>query len=396
MTSPPDPLAPPRFDDVALRAGRLARLRATMVEAGLDVCLLTNPVSIRYATGYRDFSLFQSRIPTAYLVVPVEGPIVLHGAYTRGLDTIAHTRVSHAPTVFDAGLDLRSSSRRFVEDVVIAISEAGIARGATVGTERLMPTTARLLDGAGHRIVDAEPTVELARSRKAEVEVDLMRHAIAVAEFAMWQMFETMRPGVTENQLLSLLHQVNIANDGDWIDGHMLCSGPRTNPWYQEASDRRIDAGDLVAFDTDMIGPNGYCADISRTWVCGGSSTAAQRALHSAALDEIEHNTSLLRVGASFAELARHLLVQRPEFVANRYTCAIHGVGMTDEYPKIPYLRDWEDTGYDGEIEAGLVVSVESYVGEDGGVEGVKLEQMVRITADGVEPLSTFPIDLLS
>ena len=52
-----------------------------------------------------------------------------------------------------------------------------------------------------------------------------------------------------------------------------------------------------------------------------------------------------------------------PEFIANRYACAFHGVGMTDEYPKIPYLYDWANTGYDGEIEDGLVLSVESYVG---------------------------------
>ncbi len=65
---------------------------------------------------------------------------------------------------------------------------------------------------------------------------------------------------------------------------------------------------------------------------------------------------------------------------------------MTDEYPKIPYPDDWEWTGYDGEIEAGTVLSVESYVGATGDHEGVKLEQMVQVTTDGVIPLSTFPL----
>ena len=80
MIPPLVPIEAPVIDQIELRAGRLARLRTTMVEAGLDVCVLTNPVSIRYATGYSDYSLFQSRIPTAYLVVPVAGPVVLHGA----------------------------------------------------------------------------------------------------------------------------------------------------------------------------------------------------------------------------------------------------------------------------------------------------------------------------
>lgn len=45
----------------------------------------------------------------------------------------------------------------------------------------------------------------------------------------------------------------------------LLTSGPKTKPWLQECGDRVIEAGDLVSFDTDLIGPNGYCADISRS-----------------------------------------------------------------------------------------------------------------------------------
>ena len=147
----------------------------------------------------------------------------------------------------------------------------------------------------------------------------------------------------------------------------MLCSGPRTNPWYQEASGRAISSGDLVAFDTDMIGPFGYCADISRTWVCDADPSAEQLDLYKRAVDEIQHNTALLHVGASFRELSSATFRHPERFIANRYACAFHGVGMTDEYPKIPYPDDWEWTGYDGELEAGTVLSVESYVGAEGG-----------------------------
>lgn len=67
---------------------------------------------------------------------------------------------------------------------------------------------------------------------------------------------------------------------------------------------------------------------------------------------------------------------------------------MSDEYPKIPYPQDWHWTGYDGELEADTVLSVESYVGAEDGSEGVKLEQMVHVTATGVVPLSTFSLQL--
>ena len=107
---------------------------------------------------------------------------------------------------------------------------------------------------------------------------------------------------------------------------------------------------------------------------------------------EVEHNTALLRVGASFRELSAATWRQPDEVWVNRYACAFHGVGMSDEYPRIPYPADWERCGYDGEVEDGLVLSVESYVGPDGGVEGVKLEQMVRVTSGGVVPLSTYSL----
>ena len=113
------------------------------------------------------------------------------------------------------------------------------------------------------------------------------------------------------------------------------------------------------------------------------------------ARDELEHNTALLHVGASFAELSQSTLRHPDEFIANRYACAFHGVGMSDEYPKIAYPDDWHWTGYDGELEDGTVLSVESYVGAQGGGEGVKLEQMVQVTSSGVIPLSSYPIGLL-
>ena len=388
----PEFLPPPPLDLDALRAGRLAQLRETMVDHGLDVCVLTNPVSLRYAVDYRGFPLYQSHIPSTYLMVPVEGPLVLYGGYSDSLETIDDVRPAHSVTAFDAGLDLSAVASGFAVDVATYLSEVGLSPTAVVGLERTSPSGHAALHDAGLRVVDAETAVELARSRKSPLELNALRYSIAVAEHGMAAMEAALLPGINENQLWSILHQVNIAHDGDWMDGRMLCSGPRSNPWYQEASDRTIEVGDLVPFDTDMIGPFGYCADISRTFLCGGvPPTAEQSDLYELARAEIEHNTALLYVGASFRELSQAVLRQPDDVVAQRYVCAFHGVGMSDEYPKIPYPDDWDRCGYDGEIEDGVVLSVESYVGRLGGTQGVKLEQMVQVTAGGVEALSSYP-----
>ena len=386
-------LQPPPLDLDALRASRLTRLQETMAECGLDVCVLTNPVSLRYAADYRGFPLFQSHIPSTYLIVPVVGPLVLYGGYSGPTGTIDDARSAHSVTTFDAGMDLSAVAAGFAGDVAAYLSEVGLPATATIGLERTSPSGHVALTDANLRVVDADPAVELARSRKSPLELDALRYSIDVAEHGMAAMEGALVPGISENQLWSILHQVNIAHDGDWIDGRMLCSGPRTNPWYQEASDRAIGVGDLVPFDTDMIGPFGYCADISRTFLCGGvPPTAEQSDLYELARAEIEHNTALLHVGASFRELSQAVLRQPDDVVAQRYVCAFHGVGMCDEYPKIPYPDDWVRCGYDGELEDGVVLAVESYVGRLGGTQGVKLEQMVQVTAGGVKALSSYPL----
>ena len=392
MPEPIELLPSPEIDETLLASERLANLRGTMLVDGLELLVLTNPVSLRYATGYRAASSFQSRIPSTYAIVPLVGPIIMHGARRDDLALVEVTRRSHAITSLDAGLDLSISADRFGTDIELAVEQLGYDSRASIGVERTAPSGHRAFADIGLNVFDAEPTLELARSRKTDLELIALDYAIAVAEYGMTLMERVLEAGISENQLLAVLHQTNIAHDGDWIDGRMLCSGPRTNPWYQEASPRRIDGGDLVAFDTDMIGPYGYCADISRTWVCDGEPTIEQRELYKRALDEINHNLSLLHVGASFAELSNAVLQHPAEFIANRCGCAFQGVGMTAEYPKIPYPQDWEWTGYDGELEDGVVVSVKSYVGAEQGSQGVRLSQMVRVTSNGIELLSSYPL----
>ena len=66
---------------------------------------------------------------------------------------------------------------------------------------------------------------------------------------------------------------------------------------------------------------------------------------------------------------------------------------MTGEYPYLYHRADFPDAGYDGELELGMTICVESYIGEDIGGEGVKLEQQVLVSETGSEVLSRFPFE---
>jgi hypothetical protein len=88
----------------------------------------------------------------------------------------------------------------------------------------------------------------------------------------------------------------NIAHDGEWIECRLLASRERMNCWFRECGNRVIRASDIVVFDTDMDRPNGYPADISRSYDCPGRKPSlAQRKLHALAAEQAQFNMALLR-----------------------------------------------------------------------------------------------------
>jgi len=104
-----------------------------------------------------------------------------------------------------------------------------------------------------------------------------MKASLEVCEKGVQLMRNELKAGITEDELWSLLHKTNIEHGGEWIECRMLTSGQRTNPWMQESSNKVIQQGDIVSFDTDMVGLYGYCADISRAFVEGHKFNSEQK-----------------------------------------------------------------------------------------------------------------------
>ena len=103
-----------------------------------------------------------------------------------------------------------------------------------------------------------------------------------------------LKAGMTEDELWSILHKTNIEHGGEWIECRILSSGQRTNPWMQESSNKVIQKGEMVSFDTDMVGPYGYCADISRAFVEGHKFNEDQKKIYLMAVEHINYNSRLI------------------------------------------------------------------------------------------------------
>jgi Xaa-Pro aminopeptidase len=384
------------IDEVKLRRDRLSRLRAELAKRDFAGALFADPINIRYATGTRNMAVWTMHAPGRYAFVATEGPVVLFEFGTsrhvsRDSPVIDELRTSTPWFYFLCGPRVEEKAAVWAEEVASLVERHG-GRNRRLAIDRCEPWGAARLIDRGIELLDAQEAIECARVVKTPEELDCLRLSMDVCDIAVERMRAGLRPGMTENQLWSILHETNIAHDGEWIECRLLASGERTNPWFQECSNRVIEAGDIVAFDTDMVGPFGYLADISRTYVCPGRKPSAeQRKLYELAQEQVTFNADLLRPGLSFREFADRCWPV-PEAVAkNRYMMMVHGVGMVDEYPSVAYAQDFAEWGFDGMFEENMVVSVESYIGEIGAKEGVKLEQQVLITAKGAEPMSRSP-----
>lgn len=391
-------LTPPNL--ARMRRSRLARIVGELAARDYAGVLCFDPLNIRYACDSSNMHVWIARNPARAVFVGADGHVVLwdfHGCghLSAHLPEIDEIRSGGAGFFyFLAGDREEPMARQFAGEVDDLLRAQGHGRRRRLAVDRIELCGARALEAAGIEIENGMQLMEHARLVKCADEIKAMRCAIATCEMAVAEMRDVLEPGIAETELWSALHAGNIARGGEWIETRILSSGPRTNPWMQEAGPRRIRSGELLGFDTDLIGPYGMCADISRTWYCGdGRPSDAQRRLHEVAYNHIMTNMELLKPGVAFKELSFGGDNLPTEFKAQRYGVKMHGVGLCDEFPAIYYPEDFIDGAFDYVVEPGMAFCVEVYVGEVGGHEGVKLEEQVLVTETGFENLTRCPFD---
>jgi Xaa-Pro aminopeptidase len=386
----------PRDTVEAARRYRLGRIREQLVLNDCAAILLYDPINIRYATDVSNMQIWTMHNPSRYALIFADGPCLLFdykGAehLSKGFDLVDEVRPAIAWFYFSTGARTAEWARRWGDEIADLIRSHG-GGNMRLAVDKCEPLGIERLQQLQVTVVEGQALTEQARAIKSPQELEMIGWTVRVCEAAMHRVHEKSLPGLSENEIWAELHHENIRNGGEWLETRLLASGPRTNPWFQECSDRVVEAGDMLAFDTDMVGPYGYCADLSRSWIVGHTAMSnVQADLYAQAREQIEHNMALLRPGLSFAEFNAHSWAIPERFLACRYPCAIHGVGLADEYPLVPLTPDFEANHYEGRFEENMTVCVESLIGEAGRGECVKLETQVVITPKGAVRLDSFP-----
>jgi len=382
------------IDFTKLRSYRLDRVKKELEKNNLEACILFDPVNIRYALDSVNMSVYNMHNLTRYCFVSVNGPVILYEYFnceglSNHLNLIDEIRPAITWDYFSNGDQAEVQLEKWINEIKDLSNT--YFKNKKIAIDVVNGPAVIALNNVGIEVVDAKLVLEQARVIKSPDELKCMKAAIEVCEIGINKMREELKAGMTEDELWSILHKTNIEHGGEWIECRILSSGERTNPWMQESSNKIIQSGEIVSFDTDMVGPYGYCADISRAFVEGHKFNDEQNKLYQMAVEHINHNSRLIKPGMSFKEFTEKSWKLPEEYYGNRYSCMVHGIGLCDEWPMIRYPTDGGQR--DGFFEKNMTITVESYIGKVGGKEGVKLEQQYLVGKNGLELMSHHPLE---
>jgi Xaa-Pro dipeptidase len=369
-----------------------------MRAAGVPAILELDSNHIFYATGARNMQLFTLRTPARYLLIFAEGPVILYEYVgcehlAQGLPTIDVIRQSEGLDLISSGGDVEGAAQRFAAGIAGTLREFDPALDM-LAIGRFPWQAVDALREQGLTVTDANAVLNRARAKKLPCELPYVREAMRRVEMAVRRLEQHAEPDRSETEIWAHFHYALMAKEGQYVSTRLFQSGPNTFPYFQEAGPRLLQKGELLCLDTDAIGFENYAVDFSRTFLCGdGRATDDQRLLYARAREQLETNAELLKPGLEFEELTAKAWSIPEVHMQSRYYCIGHGLGMSGEFPNIPHRTHGKPYPLPGQIEPGMIICLESYVGWDRSAEGVKLEDQFLIHESGVERMSVYPFD---
>ncbi len=202
-------------------------------------------------------------------------------------------------------------------------------------------------------------------------------------------MGEWLRPGRTEAEVGADIAEAIVAEGHVSAEFVIVGSGPNGASPHHDVSDRVIEAGDVVVVDIGGPVPEGYHSDSTRTYAVGEPADPEVRDGYAVLQRAQRAAVEAVRPGATAQEIdtaARRVITD-----AGFGECFIHrtGHGIGLDVHEEPYIM----SGNDLPLEPGMAFSVEPGIYR-AGRWGARIEDIVVVTADGVEPLNTRPHEL--
>src|SRR6185503_6932152 len=251
------------------------------------------------------------------------------------------------------------------------------------------------LQSGGLRVVDGQQAMMRAREIKSPDEIVLLTQACAMVDGVYQDIFEFLKPGVRESDVVGLAHKRLYEMGSEFVEAINSIAGERCSPHPHVFSDRLIRPGDQAYFDIIHVN-NGYRTCYYRTFVVG-RATQAQRDAFKRSREWMDAAIDLVKPGASTADLAA-VWPKAEEFGFADEMDAFglqfgHGVGVgLHERPIISRLNSFEEPI---ELKEGMLFALETYCPASDGRSAARIEEEIIVTADGPRIITLFPCEEL-
>jgi Xaa-Pro aminopeptidase len=368
-------------------AARHTRLREAVLAAELDGLVVTHLPNIFYLTNV---------LGTAGIAVAMRDRmhVILDFRYASAAKALWDTPYG-CP---DA--ELIAVERTYDETLVYLIKSLQPKRlgieGSHISVNHANQLTRRI--GTATELVPTDSVVEQLRIIKDAHEIDMLRRGARLLSPVAVDIISDAKPGIKEQELAAKIDwRIKSAGFERCSFETIVASGPNSALPHAHPGERVLREGDLVVLDFGGV-YGGYCVDLTRT-VALGEPDAEMGRVYQAVLDAQRAAIAAVKPGVRAGDIdaaARATLAQHGLADAFGHSTG-HGLGVEiHETPRIGPRREAAGDApapHDEAIEPGMVFTIEpgAYLP---GWGGVRIEDDVLVTSDGVEVLTNVPTSL--
>lgn len=358
---------------------KVKEIQLFLQENNIDAAFITTPDNVFYLSGFDSepherllgVMVFKEAVP--FVICPLmEVPDVKAAGWAY--DVVGHEDTQDAWDIVMSAVEKRGSLPSS-----IAIEKTHLTVERLERMEDLFTNT---------NFIRLDDQLNKMRVIKDENELVNLRKAAQFADKAIEVGCSVIAEGKTELEVLMAIEfEMKKLGIQKMSFDTMVLSGPKTASPHGIPGDRKIQKGDFILFDLGVV-YNGYCSDITRT-VAFGEPSEEQRTIYETVRLAEQAAVDLVRPGVKAMELdkaARDVITNAGygEYFTHRLG---HGLGISvHEYPSITGTNEFV-------LEEGMVFTIEPGIYHPE-VTGVRIEDDVVVTADGVEILTKFPKEL--
>jgi Xaa-Pro aminopeptidase len=390
-----------RVDFTRLRDYRQSRLHQALEDSELGALLLFETSNIRYATsthiGYWAFNKGER-----YALVTRKGRPRI---WDFGSAAKAHRL--QLPQLFDERNSVGGNTGlqgaiapvvglqgRAAEEIRSALKEDGV-EDMPLGVDLAETSVFLELQRAGIGVRDGQQVMMSAREVKGQDEITLLTQACAMVDGVYQDIFEALKPGVRESDIVALAHARLFEMGSEFVEAINSIAGERCSPHPHVFSDRLIRPGDQAYFDIIHVN-GGYRTCYYRTFVVGRATTAQRDAFKrsrewmDAAIDLVKPGNTTDQIAAVWPKAEEFGFVDEMDAFGLQFG---HGVGVgLHERPIISRLNSFDDPI---ELKEGMLFALETYCPATDGRSAARIEEEVVVTVEGPRVITLFPCEEL-